>query len=88
MLFFLLLLFYWSELNVFKPIEDLDVLDGTETFRPRSVGSCSNDLIDDVFLIVKAASELVDDLDAKAMLFLKFSLRIALAFKPFLRLIW
>ena len=64
MLFFLLLLFYWSELNVFKPIGDLDVFDGTETFRPSHIGSCSNDFVDDVFLIVNADLELVDDLDA------------------------
>ena len=70
MLFFLLLLFYWSELNVFKPIGDLDVFDGTETFRPSHIGSCSNDSVDYVFLIVKAALQLVDDLDADSDSFL------------------
>ena len=70
MLFFIFLLFYWSELNVFKPIGDLDVFDGNETFSPSHVGSCSNDFVDDVFLIVKAALELVDDLDAVSDSFL------------------
>ena len=87
MLFFLLLLFYWSELYVFKLIGDLDVFDGTETFRPSHVGSCSNDFVDDVFLIVKAALELVDIFTQSVILSLEFSLRIALAFKPFLVLV-
>ena len=84
MLFFLLLLFYWSELNVFKPIGDLDVFDGTETFRPSHVGSCSNHFFDDFFLIVKAALELVDDIDAVSYSFLGVLVESRLSIQTFL----
>ncbi len=87
MLFFLLVLFYWSELNFFKPIGDLDVFDGTETFRLSHFGSWCNDFVDDIFLIVKAALELVDDLDAVSDSFLRVLVENRLSFIPFLVLV-
>ncbi len=77
-------MFYWSELNVFKQIGDLGVFNGTENFRPSHVSSCSNDFVDDVFLIVKAALEIVDDLNAVSNSFLGVLVENRLSIKTFL----